>query len=487
MTVALLVLFFVVMIAIGVWGQRKTSTLGDFFLGGRSIGPWVSAFAYGTTYFSAVLFIGFAGKLGWGYGLKAIWIGVGNAVFGSLLAWFVLGRRTRRMTHNLGAMTMPEFFEARYGSTAMKGFAALVVFIFLLPYSASVYKGLSHLFEVTLNLDYATALLIMAAVTGVYLVLGGYFAVTLTDFIQGIIMLFGAIAMVIVLAGKAGGFASAVHQVATNYPLHVPAAKQPSLLLLGGLVFMTSFGTWGMPQMVQKFYSIEDERLIPKAAWATFGFATVIGLSAYFCGALTHVLMAAPTGKPNFDKLMPDMLNANLPPALMALILLLVLSASMSTLSSLVLVAASAVTIDVYKGILNPTMEDRKSLILIRCLSGLFVALSYGIATYQLSVIVTLMALSWGAVAGSFMAPFIYGLFWKRATPAAAWAGMVVGLATSVALFFVLGPDQSPLSASIAMVVPFAVVPVVSLCTAPTETSLIERAFDFSEPVEQPS
>ena len=193
--IILISIFLITMIAIGIWGMRKTSTLGDFFLGGRSIGPWMSAFAYGTTYFSAVLFIGFAGKIGWGFGLNALWIAVGNSIFGSLCAWLVLGRRTRRMTQNLDVMTMPEFLHERYAGKYMKLISAGIIFIFLLPYSASVFKGLGHLFEVNFKISYDIALIIMILITGIYLILGGYFAITLTDFIQGIIMILGCAAM----------------------------------------------------------------------------------------------------------------------------------------------------------------------------------------------------------------------------------------------------------------------------------------------------
>ncbi|MFQ3620440.1 MAG: sodium:solute symporter family protein, partial [Spirochaetales bacterium] len=411
--IVLLVLFLATMVGIGIWGMRKTSTLGDFFLGGRTVGPWISAFAYGTSYFSAVLFIGFAGKLGWVFGLNALWIGLGNALFGSLLAWLVLGRRTRRMTQNLDVMTMPEFLMERYGGKYIKIFAAVVVFMFLLPYSASVFKGLGHLFEVTFKISYDFALLIMIGITGVYLVLGGYFAITLTDFIQGIIMIGGSLTMVFVLVGQKGGLLASIASIIERYPKHIPPDKQPSWFLLFSLVFMTSFGTWGLPQMVQKFYAIKSEEVIKKAALVTTGFALIIGLSAYFTGSLTHLFynqVPAIGGKPAFDQLIPDLLSTYLPESLMALILLLILSASMSTLSSLVLVSSSAIAIDLYKGHVNPSISKEHSLYMMRFLSSLFIILSYFIARYDFAIIITLMSLSWGTVAGSFMAPFLYGL-----------------------------------------------------------------------------
>ena len=480
LAILLLGAFLVAMVGIGIWGMRKTSTLGDFFLGGRTVGPWISAFAYGTSYFSAVLFIGFAGKLGWVFGLQALWIGIGNAVFGSLLAWLVLGRRTRIMTQNLDVMTMPEFLLERFGGRYIKILAAVIIFMFLLPYSASVFKGLGHLFEATFHISYDLALLIMIGITGVYLVLGGYFAITLTDFIQGIIMLAGSLTMVAVLAGKNGGIGGSIARVMEKYPLHVPPGKEPPLLLLAALVFMTSFGTWGLPQMVQKFYAVKSEGVIKKAALVTSVFALVIGLSAYFTGSLSHLFYdAVPmvNRKPAFDRLIPDLLTRHLPEPLMAVILLLILSASMSTLSSLVLVSSSAIAIDLYKGHVNPQVSKENSLYMMRFLSALFIIISYFIARYDFAIIITLMSLSWGAVAGSFMAPFLYGLFWKRTTLAGVYAGMLTGLATSVTLFFYWGEAWSPLASSVGMLLPFLVVPLVSLLTKPPAEGVVETAF----------
>ncbi len=477
----LVIVFVAVMIGIGIWGMKKTTTLGDFFLGSRSIGPWVSAVAYGTSYFSAVLFIGFAGKLGWGFGLNVLWIAAGNTLFGSLLAWLVLARRTRRMSQNLDVMTMPEFLQERFEGRSMKMFAAVIIFIFLLPYSASVFKGLGHLFEASFDISYDVALLVMILLTGVYLVLGGYFAITLTDFIQGIIMLIGSLAMVAVLVGKGGGISLVLSGIREAYAAHVPAAGRPGLPLLLSLVFMTSFGTWGLPQMIQKFYAVKSEKVIRTAAIVTTLFAVVVVFAAYFTGAMAHLFFDAvpvTNGRADFDRIIPDLLTSRLPEFLMAVILLLVLSASMSTLSSLVLVSASAVAIDLYKGHVNPTVSKENSLLMMRFMSALFVVISYFIARFEFTFIVYLMSLSWGAVAGSFMAPYLYALYWKRTTRAGALAGMGTGLFLAVSLYFILGAALSPLASTIAMLVPFAVVPAVSLLTVPPSEVTIRRAFE---------
>lgn len=479
----LLLVYLLVMICVGVWSMKKTTTLQDYFLGGRSCGPWVSAFAYGTTYFSAVVFIGFAGKQGWLFGFNSLWIALGNAIFGAFLAWIVLGKKTRNMTQRLNTMTMPEFLEARYESDHMKMIAAVLIFVFLLPYSASVFKGLGNLFESTFHISYDLALIILVAVTGIYLVLGGYSAVTLTDFIQGFIMIAGSIAVCLVITFKAGGFKSAIDSVNGIYNAHVPLAQQPSALTIASLIFMTSFGTWGMPQMVQKFYAVKDEKVIPKATIICTFFALIIGCCAYFPGVLSHIffkpeeLPRLASGSIDFDKIMPTLFTNNVPELLMAVMMLLILSASMSSLASMILVSSSAITIDLYKGYLNKDVSEKQSVTMMRIMSSIFILATYFISRMQIGFIVTLMSLSWGVLSGAFMAPYILGIYWKRVTKAGAYAGLYTGAATAVILTMTMGAANSPLAASIAIVVPFIIVPIVSLFTKPVSDKTLKKAF----------
>jgi SSS family solute:Na+ symporter len=483
-SIVFLAVFFALMTGIGVWGMRKTKTLGDFFLGGRTLGPWISAAAYGTSYFSAVIFIGFAGTQGWQFGMKALWIAVGNALIGAGAAWLVLARRTRRMTQNLDAMTMPEFLQERYGAKHLKPVAASVVFFFLLPYSASVFKGLGHLFEKVFGIPYDAALLVMIAFTGIYLILGGYFAIAVTDFIQGIIMFAGAALMTFVLSGQGGGFLAMAAKAAEAYSAHIPPESRPSLLTVLSLVFMTSFGTWGLPQMTQKFYAVKNEQVIPKAAVVTTVFALVIGLAAYSTGAFAHVFFGLDTVPRNeagailYDLIVPTLLTERLPQLLLALILLLVLSASMSTLSSLVLVSSSAIAIDLYPSRVDAKTGKDRSVTMMRFLSAVFIVISYFISRFQISIIVYLMSLSWGVVSGAFAAPYILGLYSKRVTKAGAYAGLLSGAAAMIILFFVLGAGRSSLAASIAILVPFIAVTAVSCFTAPPDKKILARAFD---------
>jgi SSS family solute:Na+ symporter len=381
-------------------------------------------------------------------------------------------------------MTMPEFLQDRYGAKHLKPVAASLIFFFLLPYSASVFKGLGHLFEKVFGMPYDIALLIMIAFTGIYLILGGYFAIALTDFIQGIIMFAGAMLLIAVLSGQGGGYFEMLATVAERYQDHIAPERRPALLTVISLVFMTSFGTWGLPQMTQKFYAIKNEAVIPKAAIVTTIFALVIGLSAYSTGAFSHVFFSPETLPKNeagavlYDLIVPTLLTEHLPELLLSLILLLVLSASMSTLSSLVLVSSSAVAIDLYPSRIEAKTGKDRSVAMMRFLSLIFIIISYFISRFQIGIIVYLMSLSWGVVSGSFAAPYILGLYSKRMTKAGAYAGLFTGAVLMIVLFFMWGPSQSPLAASIAITLPFIVTPAVSAFTRAPEKEIIDKAFE---------
>ena len=498
----IVVVYVLAMVLVGVLCMKKTRTVSDFFLAGRNLGPWMSAFAYGTTYFSAVLFVGYAGRLGWGFGINALWIAAGNVVFGSYLAWKIFAAPTRRMTEKLNALTMPEFLGARYNCLFLKIAAALIIFVFLVPYSASVYQGLSLLFETNFGISYQSAILFMAALTGVYLIMGGYLALAITDFIRGIVELVGVVVMVLFLVSLKGGLGPVLS--ALSNPASAPALLPPhpdkipmfpGWLILLSLVIVTSFGPWGLPQMVQKFYSIKNELDIKRATVVASSFALFIAFGAYFTGALTHLFYFKPGSAAsaagmsplpkNLDDLMPHFLTHYVPGWVSMVILLLVFSASMSSLSSLVLVSSSSIAVDLYAG-LKKGVDKKLVVSLMRVLCGVFIALSLYLAFAKIDFIMNLMVLSWGALAGSFLAPYFYGLFWKRTTKAGAIAGMASGLLTMVGTIVyvsfktgqpIAGNPAIPVAGVLAMIVPMIIVPAVSLLTKPFDIAHIQKAF----------
>ncbi len=492
--IGMLVVFFGVMIAVGLLCRRHSTDVSGFVLGGRAVGPWLTAFAYGTSYFSAVIFVGYAGQFGWKFGIASTWIGIGNALLGSLLAWVILGRRTRLMSQHLESATMPEFFGKRFGSPALKIAASILVFIFLIPYTASLYNGLSRLFETAFpGISYNVCVIVMAVLTGIYVIAGGYMATAINDFIQGLIMLFGIVLVVAAVLNSNGGFIEALNglaavQVGENAPGAFNSFFGPDPLNLLFVVILTSLGTWGLPQMVQKFYAIKSEKDINKGTIISTIFAVVVAGGCYFLGGFgrlfsdkLNVSGDMPAG--GYDSIIPKMLE-NLPTIVIAVVIVLVLSASMSTLSSLVLASSSTLTLDMIKGHLVKKMTEKKQVLIMRVLIVVFIAISAVIAINKdkLGYIADMMGISWGALAGAFLAPFLYGLYSKKVTKVACWASFVFGAGLMVAnmLFRSSFPTilQSPINSGvIAMLGGLVIVPVVSLFTPKPKKQDVDEMF----------
>ncbi len=490
---SILALFFAVTIYIGFYCRRHATDVNSFVLGGRSVGPWLTAFAYGTSYFSAVVFVGYAGQFGWKYGIAATWAGIGNALLGSLLAWAILGRRTRVMTQHLDSATMPQFFGARFESRGLKLAASTIIFVFLIPYTASLYNGLSRLFAMAFHIDYSVCVIVMAVLTGIYVVAGGYMAAAINDFVQGIIMLVGIVAVVLAVLHGQGGFREALDALAqvsdpavSDAPGVFASFFGPDATGLLGVVLLTSLGTWGLPQMVQKFYAIRSEKAIDKGMLISTLFALVVSGGCYFLGGFGRLFTTSEVvAAQGYDSIIPTMLSG-LPTVLIAVVVVLVLSASMSTLSSLVLTSSSTLTLDFLKDTIVKDMDEKRQILVIRLLIVAFVAISVILALIQYSSNVTfiaqLMGVSWGALAGAFLAPFLYGLYWKRTTKAACYVCFV--FSTVVMLANVLVGDrfpallQSPINAgAFCMLAGLVIVPVVSLLTRPPQADHVETVF----------
>ena len=503
---SLLFLFFAVMVVIGFACRRHARNVDGFVLGGRSVGPWLTAFAYGTSYFSAVVFVGYAGQFGWRYGISATWVGIGNALIGSLLAWAVLGRRTRIMTQHLDSATMPDFFAKRFGSPALKIMAAAIIFIFLIPYTASLYNGLSRLFGMAFSIDYTWCVVLMSVLTAIYVIAGGYMATAINDFIQGIIMLIGIVAVIAAVLASKGGFLESLKGLAavsdpavSNTPGVFNSFFGPDPLNLLGVVILTSLGTWGLPQMVQKFYAIKSEDAVKKGTIISTLFAIVVAGGCYFLGGFGRLFSGSielsasgiPVG--GYDAVIPTMLSG-LSDILIAIVVILVLSASMSTLSSLVLASSSTITIDFLKGNFIKKMDEKRQVFIMRIFIVVFIVISAAIAIFQYqsslsatssnssTFIAQLMGVSWGALAGAFLAPFLYGLYWKRTTKAACWVSFLFGSLLMIANMLFRGSFpavlQSPINCgAFAMLAGLVIVPLVSVFTPKPDQKLVEESF----------
>ena len=494
--ILMLLVFFGSMIAVGVYARKSASSTTDFVLGGRSVGPWLTAFAYGTSYFSAVVFVGYAGQFGWKYGLASTWIGLGNAFIGSLMAWALMGRRTRVMTHHLEAATMPDFFGKRFDSNALKITASAISFVFLIPYTASVYNGLSRLFGMAFDIPYAACVIAMAVLTGVYVIMGGYLATAINDFIQGIIMLIGIVVVILAVLSGQGGFMEAVRKL-SEIPSDVPTTmgQQGAFasffgadpVNLVGVIILTSLGTWGLPQMVHKFYAIKSERAIKTGTIVSTAFAIIVSGGCYFLGGFGRLYDSEAIYKADgsiiYDAIVPSMLST-LPDILIGIVIVLVLSASMSTLSSLVLTSASTLTLDFIKDNIVKKMDDKKQLLYIRVLIVFFIVISVVLALNPPTFIAQLMGISWGALAGAFLAPFLFGLYWKGVTKAGVWASYICGVGITVANMsfkFI----ESPINAgALAMVAGLIMTPLVSLITPKLDKKMVDGVFTcYDKPV----
>ncbi|MCP4684175.1 MAG: sodium:solute symporter [bacterium] len=477
--VSVIAAFALMIIVIGILGMRKTRSFSDFFLGGGNIGPWMTAFTYGTAYFSAVLFIGFAGKVGWGFGYSGLWIALGNALVGVLGVWWLMGYRIKKMSVEYQVHTMAEYFEKRYDSRFLKLFAAISIFVFFIPYSAAVFMGLSYLFRSTFGIDYTLALVLMGSFTAMYLVMGGYKSMTMIDVVFGMIMTVGVCILFWTTIDKADGIGNITDTLQAIDPKLTQAIGPPGWWPLFALVFLTSIAPFAMPQLVQKFYAIKDKRSIRVGMVASTFFAILVGGIGYFTGATTRFFLTpdnAPTafegGRPVFDALMPELLEVVIPEALSVLILLLILAASMSTLAALVLVSSSSIAKDVYAGFINPEVSDKKLTLLMRCASAFFVALSVVLAYFKPDTIVAILGISWGAIGSVFLGPFVWGLFYRRAGKSGAVASSVLGLATCLTLYYQGMP--SPQAGTVGMIVSLVVNPLVSL-VAPSPKAAVSN------------
>lgn len=491
-TTIALALYAVIMATIGCISYGRSKTLDGFLIGGRKIGAWSTAFAYGSAYFSAVVFIGYAGQHGWNIGIGALWIGIGNTVIGCLLSWLLFANKTRKMTKKLNARTMPDYFEKRYGSKGIKILASAIIFIFLVPYSAAVYKGLGSLFGAVFpGVETWVWMLLIAVLTAVYLVAGGYMATAYTNLIQGIIMIVGVVCLVVAVLshGAVGGISGLIENLKSFESL--PGDPNPTTgaqltNIFGGSAFkflcfnimLTSFGTWGLPQMIGKFYAIKDTAAIKRGTIISTIFCIVIGCGAYLVGSTSRLILGGQLPEGGIDSVIPAVLMEVLGGGtfgiiLLALIMVLLLSASMSTLEAVVLTSASAVAVDLIPAVSKKEIPAKRQMTLTRILCLAFIACSFIFATQNIPIIVSLMSFSWGIVSGCFIGPYIWGLFSKKITKIGAYAGVISGLLTvggatlviSLNSGFSVAASKSPEMGVAAMAISFVVVPVVSLLT----------------------
>lgn len=432
--------YVVLLVIVGVVTGRKSKSIADLTVGGRNAGAWLSAMSYGAAYFSAVMFVGYAGSTGYSFGLWGILAGLGNAIFGSYFAWKVLARRTRKLSSELDIKTMPQIFEKSYGSDKMKIFSCIVIFVFMVPYSASVYKGLGSVSKVLLGIDDTAFMIIIAVLAVVLLLLGGYLVQARADFIQGIIMMIGVSLLIffVIRSDKVGGAAGLMEYAKSAEGLPKLGASQ--WLALMSTVLMTSFGTWGLPQMVSKYFGIRDDGQAKRGITISTVFGFLVAGGGYFIGSLCHKFYTAADydvmtqnhGSTFKDFIVPYMLNdSKIPEVLLGVVIVLLLAASISTLCSVTLTACSALSLDFIKGTIKKDMSEKNSKILMKALCVVFIAVSYFVANSN-TPILDMMSYSWGIISGSFFAPYLFSLYTKKLSKGGAWAGVLTGFLTAL-------------------------------------------------------
>ncbi len=408
------------------------------------------------------------------------------------------------MTQHLSTKTMPDFFGKRFDSKALKIAASFIVFIFLIPYTASLYNGLSSLFHIAFDIPYWVVIAVMAGLTGLYVIFGGYMATAINDFIQGIIMLGGIVAIIAAVLADNGGLSQSIVSLSQVQAPEAGALEgayssfvgpQPMYLLI--VVLLTSLGTWGLPQMVGKFYSIKNEDAIKKGTIISTVFAIIVSGGCYFLGGFGRLYdspaLYNDAGKLMTDSIIPTMLS-KMPGVIIAVVMVLVLSASMSTLSSLVLTSSSTLTLDVILPMRKKETKEKTQLIILRLFILFFIIVSAVLAvlkdTINFSMIAQMMGVSWGALAGSFLAPFLYGLYWKRTTKASVAVSfvfssclMITQMLISMGVFSVSGGilgfvfKNSLYSGVVAMVGGLILVPIISLLTPKMKKDHVDAMF----------
>jgi len=504
----LFVLAYVAFILIvGLRSRKEASGGGEgYLLGGRSIGPVVTSFSFAATYISGVCMVN-AGKIGWDWGVGAMWNAWGNVLLSIMFMWGLMGVRSRVMSEKLNVQTLPDYLRLRYGTEYFKLVGSIVVFIFMIPYTAAVFSSLSYMFTSVFGLPYLTAVIIMAVLAAIYLVVGGYKAAAKIDVAQGGIMVLGGIILAIATlrAPEVGGLAQGIERmrnlgtVTTSSGVVTTGADLINFgfngnwsLLMGIIPFvlMTSWAPNGLPQMVTKFFAISSAKQVKIGAVVCSILGLLILTGVHTPGMFVHLFYSElPAGGTNV--LVPDMLTRIFGSGMvgqlcLSLILLLVLSASMSTLAGLVLSSSASLGLDFIKGYISKDINEKKTTILLRICTLFFVVAALSLALMNLGVISSIQSLAWGAMSGFFLAPYVYGTLGKWPTKTSAIVGSLVGLAAAVMIptviksyFPAIAQYCTTVNAcAVATVLPLIVVPIVSAFTKKVEPERIAFCFD---------
>jgi SSS family solute:Na+ symporter len=439
-------IFAAVFVFLGYLGYKKTKTAEDYYVAGRKMGPIVIAFSYGATFISAVALIGFSGIASI-YGLSLLWLAFLNIFIGVLIAFIFYGFRTRKMGISLKAVTLPEMLGNRFNSKKLQASSGLIIAVFMIFYTTAVFLAISSLFEVTFGIPYWACVVIFTFVVGIYLVVGGLYAVMWTHAIQGILMLVGMLILAFGVYAMLGGIGPA-HEAAgsltpdqlkvmgwTAVPsgfttlTSMPETFSPAFMMLLTLIFGVGIGVLAQPQLIIRYLSAKDEKSLRRAIPYGGIFILLMTFIAFSIGPLCNVLMIENgliyPGTP--DKVVPLIVNQLFPAWFAVLFLFAVLSAAMSTASALFHTAGASIGRDVCEKGLMKICTERKSLLITRVATIGIVVATLLLSLYPPDVVAVLTSFFFGLMACTFLAPYTFMLYWKKTSRAGVWAGMLGG------------------------------------------------------------
>lgn len=458
------ILFFAIFMSIfagvfaflGFLGYRHTKTAEDYFVAGRKMGAIVIAFSYGATFISAVALIGFSGIASI-FGHSILWLAFLNILIGIFIAFVFYGFRTRKMGLSLNAMTLPELLGNRFNSTRLQAISGLIIAVFMIAYTSAVFLAIASLFQVTFGIPYEACVIIFTVVVGIYLIVGGLYAVMWTHAVQGVLMLIGMLILTVGIYSMLGGIGPAHEAAAALTPEQLtnmgwtsvptgfttltsfPETFSPAFMMVLTLIFGVGIGVLAQPQLIVRYLSAKSEKALRQAVPYGGLFILLMTFTAFSIGPLCNVLMInnglTYPGTP--DKVVPLIVNELFPQWFVILFLFAVLSAAMSTASALFHTAGAAIGRDVYEKGLKKGKTEKKSLLITRVATVVIIIATLVISLDPPEVVAIMTAFFFGLMACTFLAPYTLMLYWKKTSRAGAWAGILGGFIVTM-LWYVL-------------------------------------------------
>ncbi|HEZ7990565.1 MAG TPA: sodium/proline symporter [Ruminococcus sp.] len=493
---ATIIVYMAAMVVIGIVLSRRNSNVGDFYLGGRKLGPLVTAMSAEASDMSSYLLMGLPGLAYLTGGAEVGWTAIGLAI-GTYLNWLIVAKRLRVYSHKCGAITIPDFFSNRYkdDKKVLLGISALIILIFFVPYTASGFSACGKLFNSLFGWNYHTAMLISAVIIIAYTCTGGFLAASTTDLIQSIVMTLALVSILIFGISNAGGLGNVIDNaksipgyfsLASIHNVETGGADKYSILTIASLLAW-GLGYFGMPHILLRFMAVEDKQKLKTSRRIASIWVVISMAIAIFIGFIGNALtkkgeFAALSGADServIIKIAQYMSDHHTALAVIAgLVFAGILACTMSTSDSQLLAASSAASENILKSVLKIKMDEKKSMFTARIALVIIAVLGVIIAWDQNSSIFRVVSFAWAGFGATFGPVILTALFWKRSNKYGATAGMIAG---GVMVFLwkfgiaKLGGVFAIYELLPAFVVALIAIIVVSLCTAPPSKEITEE------------